>query len=176
VSTASTVGLGHHRPDQVTIGRAFAQYAALVGSIGVKTMGLRGDLDDYVQGVFLIALSRLETLRQPESFKAWLMAIALNHARVNLRRRRVRKFFPLEVAFRRGAVADPGPSPEDRVAAMRMRLVLESIPPDERQAWVARHIEGAKLEEVAELCNCSLATAKRRIAAARSKLECRLGR
>jgi RNA polymerase sigma-70 factor, ECF subfamily len=38
-------------------------------------------------------------------------------------------------------------------------------------AWSLRHIEGERLDEVAALCECSLATAKRRIAAASVRLE-----
>jgi RNA polymerase sigma-70 factor (ECF subfamily) len=33
-------------------------------------------------------------------------------------------------------------------------------------AWELRYVDGHKLEQVASLCDCSLATAKRRIAAA----------
>ena len=40
------------------------------------------------------------------------------------------------------------------------------IGPKERFAWVLRHVEGYQLEEVADACECSLATAKRWIAKA----------
>jgi RNA polymerase sigma-70 factor (ECF subfamily) len=41
-------------------------------------------------------------------------------------------------------------------------------------AWTLRHVEGESLEEVAVLCDCSLATAKRRIASAHEKIKQRL--
>jgi RNA polymerase sigma-70 factor (ECF subfamily) len=37
-------------------------------------------------------------------------------------------------------------------------------------AWTLRHVEGQKLEEVAQYCRCSLATAKRRISAAHTRM------
>ena len=46
------------------------------------------------------------------------------------------------------------------------RKSLAELPARERAAWLLRHVEGYELAEVARLCECSLATAKRRIAAA----------
>ena len=40
-----------------------------------------------------------------------------------------------------------------------------------RVAWTLNYVEGETLEEVARLCGCSLATAKRRIAAAQRFIE-----
>jgi RNA polymerase sigma-70 factor (ECF subfamily) len=46
---------------------------------------------------------------------------------------------------------------------------------DERIAWSLRYLEGESLEEVAEHCRCSLATAKRRILAANTFIHTQLG-
>jgi RNA polymerase sigma-70 factor (ECF subfamily) len=43
---------------------------------------------------------------------------------------------------------------------------LDRLGTAERLAWTLRHVEGERLDAVAQLCGCSLATAKRRIAAA----------
>ena len=51
---------------------------------------------------------------------------------------------------------------------------LDGLPARERVAWTLRHVEGESLEQVALLCDCSLATAKRRIASAHEKLRLRL--
>jgi RNA polymerase sigma-70 factor (ECF subfamily) len=45
---------------------------------------------------------------------------------------------------------------------------------EHRVAWTLRYVEGEKLERVAEHCGCSLATAKRRIAAAHAKIQSEL--
>jgi RNA polymerase sigma-70 factor (ECF subfamily) len=52
----------------------------------------------------------------------------------------------------------------------KVYAVLDALPSDERVAWSLRHVEGERLERVAELCGCSLATAKRRIAAAHQRI------
>jgi RNA polymerase sigma-70 factor (ECF subfamily) len=48
--------------------------------------------------------------------------------------------------------------------------VLEAMPTDLRIAWSLRHMHEETIESVAELTGCSLATAKRRIAAAQRVL------
>jgi RNA polymerase sigma-70 factor (ECF subfamily) len=53
---------------------------------------------------------------------------------------------------------------------MRIYRLLDELPANERLAWTLRHIEGEQVEAVASLCGCSLATAKRRIAAAQTFL------
>ena len=48
---------------------------------------------------------------------------------------------------------------------------LDRVPASDRIAWTLRYIEGQQLEEVAGICGCSLATAKRRISAAQERIE-----
>jgi len=49
--------------------------------------------------------------------------------------------------------------------------VLKKLPAQDRMAWMLRHVEGMPLSEVATHCDCSLATAKRRIASAHRVVE-----
>jgi RNA polymerase sigma-70 factor (ECF subfamily) len=49
------------------------------------------------------------------------------------------------------------------------------LPTAERIAWSLRTIEGLTLPAVAAACGCSLATAKRRIAAARAAIADHVG-
>ena len=53
--------------------------------------------------------------------------------------------------------------------------VLNRIPAGPRAAWVLRYLLDEPLDRVAEMCGCSLATAKRRIAAAERLLAPVLG-
>jgi RNA polymerase sigma-70 factor (ECF subfamily) len=53
--------------------------------------------------------------------------------------------------------------------------VLARVPVDCRAAWVLRHVEGEQLDAVALACRCSLATVKRRIAVAQSRIDEALG-
>lgn len=62
-------------------------------------------------------------------------------------------------------------SPEERLLLARVYAALDRISVDERLAWSLRHLEGERLDEVAALCGCSLATVKRRIASAQQTLK-----
>ena len=68
-----------------------------------------------------------------------------------------------------------GVSAEDRVLLANVYRVLDRVPTAERVAWSLRYVEGVALDEVARLCECSLATAKRRIAAAQAQIHEELG-
>jgi RNA polymerase sigma-70 factor, ECF subfamily len=48
---------------------------------------------------------------------------------------------------------------------------LRGVSSDQRVAWMLHVVEGWSLPEVAEACDCSLATVKRRIRAARESIE-----
>jgi RNA polymerase sigma-70 factor, ECF subfamily len=93
--------------------------------------------------------------------------------RRRLRRRRLLSFLgftqpsddaPLE------ALAPAGQSPEIAAEIAALDGVLRSLPVEQRIAWVLRYAEGETLEDVAKACSCSLATAKRRIAAAEARV------
>jgi RNA polymerase sigma-70 factor (ECF subfamily) len=65
-------------------------------------------------------------------------------------------------------------SPERRALLSRVYQVLDGMDVDQRLAWSLRYVEGEKLEQVAEHCGCSLATAKRRISAAHARIQAEL--
>jgi RNA polymerase sigma-70 factor (ECF subfamily) len=92
-------------------------------------------------------------------------------ARRQLRRRRLRQFVGLEQGPVTIEIVDTGLSPEKRALLARVYEILDAMPVDQRLAWTLRYVEGEKLEQVAERCGCSLATAKRRIAAAQAHLQ-----
>ena len=66
---------------------------------------------------------------------------------------------------------DTGISPERQALLARVYTVLDKLSVEQRLAWTLRHVEGEKLEQVAEHCSCSLATAKRRIASAHARIQ-----
>jgi RNA polymerase sigma-70 factor (ECF subfamily) len=145
---------------------AFRRYAPLVASLGLRITALRDEIDDFVQEVFLRATRGIGGLRHAGATKAWLVSITINVARQRLRMRKLRKMVGLDVPIEYEELVDPSLGPEDRVLLSRMYRALDTLPVNQRLAWSLRHIEGERLETVALLCSCSLATAKRRIVAA----------
>lgn len=67
------------RGDQSAFGRLYERYAGVVHGLLLAKVPSE-DADDLVQEVFLIAMRRISALREPNSFVAWLSAIARNLA------------------------------------------------------------------------------------------------
>jgi len=149
---------------------AFRRYAGYVAAIATRLLGRDDEVQDVVQEVFLAALSGLARLREPEAIKGWLATLTVRTATRQLRLRRFRSFFGLDEGRGCEPLIGPSASPEQRALLLRVYSLLDELPVSQRVAWTLRHVEGLKLEEVARLCKCSLATAKRRIAAAHERL------
>jgi RNA polymerase sigma-70 factor (ECF subfamily) len=157
------------RPAADDVDAVFRSYSGYVASVALRLLGRDADVDDVVQEVFLIAMRGLRNLREPAAIKGWLATVAVRIARRRLRKRRVRQFFGLEgEPDYAGVVAA---SQDKALLITRAYEILDELPVDQKIAWMVRHVEGEALESVAKICDCSLATAKRRIAAAQSALD-----
>jgi RNA polymerase sigma-70 factor (ECF subfamily) len=151
--------------------RAFTQlyhrYARYVAAVAYRVMGSDAELDDVVQEAFLDASKSLGSLREVAGLRAWLGRITVRRVHKRLARRRRWRWLVREQHETAAAVSDP---------ALRMRVAdlyraLDGLPPKVRIPWVLHRIEGETLPDVAAMCEISLATAKRRIAAASAHVE-----
>jgi RNA polymerase sigma-70 factor (ECF subfamily) len=159
------------RAETLEFAALFRRYAPYVARIGLRILGRPDEVDDLVQDVFLNVHRHLPALRDPGSVKAWLAAITVRAARRKLRKRRIVELFTRtreEPDY--GRIADEGASLEDRTHIAALFRALEALPVAERLAWSLRHLEGETMERVAELCSCSLSTAKRRVQSAHEML------
>jgi RNA polymerase sigma-70 factor (ECF subfamily) len=107
-------------------------------------------------------------LRDPAAVGGWLGQIAVNLVRRRFRKLRMLRFLGLD----RGAddatleaLADAAAPADQRAELALVDRKLRAMKPEVRLAWTLRRVEGLELTEVASLAGCSLATAKRRIAA-----------
>jgi RNA polymerase sigma-70 factor (ECF subfamily) len=155
----------------------YRRYAELVIGTARRLLGNADEAADVAQDSFLIAFDKLSTLRDASTFKTWLMQIAVRNVHRRFRRRRLLRFIGLDQtddgALEMLASSD---APLDvRADLSALAGVLAQIPATLRVPWMLRHVEGHELTEVAALCNCSLATAKRRIGAAESRVARRFG-
>ncbi|MGW4161874.1 RNA polymerase sigma factor, partial [Streptomyces sp. NPDC004788] len=72
--------------DQAARDRLVAAHLPLVYNIVGRAMNGHHDVDDVVQETMLRALGGLGTLRAPDSFRSWLVAIAMNTLRAHWQR------------------------------------------------------------------------------------------
>lgn len=149
----------------------FRRYAPYVAAVALRLLGRDDEVEDVVQDVFVQALRDLSQLREPRAVKGWLAALAVHTASKRLRRRRLRSFLGLDRVPRYEELVAPGATAEQRTLLSRIYTRLDELPTPQRVAWVLRYLEGEPLDSVAQICSCSLATAKRRIASVNSALE-----
>jgi len=151
-------------------GQLYRRFAPYVAAIGLRMLGRDDEVEDLVQDVFLDAQRGLAQLREVEAVKGWLATVTVRKAHRRLRARGLRRMLGLDDAPDYTSIVAPGASPAERAMLGNVYRALDQLPATERLAWGLRYIEGERLERVAELCGCSLATAKRRIAAAQSRV------
>ncbi|MFO0628431.1 MAG: hypothetical protein U0325_22855 [Polyangiales bacterium] len=92
----------------------------------------------------------------------------MNLARSRLRRRRLLQRLGLDRGDDVDLAAFPATalSPEDRAELSRISARLRALPADAQIAWTLRRVEAWALADIAASLGLSLATTKRRIAAA----------
>jgi RNA polymerase sigma-70 factor (ECF subfamily) len=150
--------------------RLYLRHVGYVTNLCLRLLGRRDEAEDAAQDTFLDVLEQLPRLRDPARLKHWITRIAVHKAHRRFRRRKLLRALGLYGAEVTDETLLP-PSAERSTQEQAMELeklsaVLAGLPDVQRAAWVLRYVDGHKLEQVALLCGCSLATAKRRIAAA----------
>jgi RNA polymerase sigma-70 factor (ECF subfamily) len=158
-----------------TLEALYADYASYVGAVASRLLGRAGEVDDIVQDVFALAVRGLRRRDDEREIKGWLAKVTVRRCLRQLRVRRLWGLLDSTPAPSYERLADPAAGPEERRLVSEVYGALDHLPARERVAWTLRHVEGESVERVAVLCECSLATAKRRIASAHEKLTKRLG-
>lgn len=159
--------------DEWALEALFRRHVDGVTRLVTRLVGRTHDADDAVQDAFAEALRDLAKLREPGAFGAWLHRIAVNRSRKVYRRRRLLRGFGLDRGIDDATLsqlASASAGPEDLAELAGIDRALGRLPTEQRIAWMLRHVEEHSLPEVAALTGCSLATAKRRVAAAESAL------
>jgi RNA polymerase sigma-70 factor, ECF subfamily len=151
----------------------YNRYVDYITGMVIRLLGRRAEAEDVVQDTFTIGFDRLATLEQPEAVRAWFARIAVRQ--ISRRTRRLKLLAalglhgPVRVPLESLATQDA--DAETLADLAEVGRILARQPTNDRVAWMLRYVEGEPLDEVARLCGCSLATAKRRIAAAALHLQ-----
>jgi RNA polymerase sigma-70 factor (ECF subfamily) len=154
------------RKDSHAGGMLFDRYAPLVRRILVRTLGPFYEVEDQVQDTFVAFFRQVETLKNTDALRAFLVSITVRTARHELRRRRVRRVLhlapPEEIA--EAAPAGREPDHDGREALRRLFAILDDLDTASRLVFTLRYLEEMELMEVAVAVGESLASVKRRLA------------
>jgi RNA polymerase sigma-70 factor (ECF subfamily) len=129
--------------DRAAFGVLYERFSRYVHGILLARLPA-DEASDLVQDVFLQAMERLGTLREPRAFAGWLATIARNRATDALRVRPVTE--PLDEQR-----AGPPASPEARADAQRALAAVQRLPEAYRETLVLRLVEGLTGPEIARL-------------------------
>jgi len=156
----------------------YRRHAAYLLAIAARLLGNRSEGEEIVQDTFVTAFEQLSALREPAALRGWLAQITVSLVRRRLRKARLLRMLGLD----RGAddatlaaLAAPGTHADQRAELALVDRALGTVSANVRIAWMLRMVEGLELAEVASSCGCSLATVKRRIAAAESAVRAHVG-
>jgi RNA polymerase sigma-70 factor (ECF subfamily) len=131
--------------DRAAFGALYERHARMVQAVLLARVAPDG-VADLVQDVFLLALGRLDTLRDDAAFAGWLATVARRRA-ADWRRRR-RDTVPLDEA---GAeLAAGAPDAEDRAAASQALSAIAALPGAYRETLLLRFVAGLSGPEIAE--------------------------
>src|SRR5262252_5079740 len=147
----------------------YRRHARYLLAIAARLLGNRNEGEEVVQDTFVTAFEQLRSLREPAAVRGWLAQIAVSLVRRRIRRVRLLRVLGLDRGAddaTLGALSAPGTSADQRAELALVDRALTTVSANVRIAWMLRMVEGLELAEVASACGCSLATAKRRIAAA----------
>ncbi len=130
-------------------------------------------VEDAVQDVFMVVLSRAESFEGRSSLRTWLYGIALRVARAHRRRRQTE---PLEDASLDGDARGPARETEHAEELRLLGALLAELEEPFREAFVLAEIEQLTAPEIAEVTGVKLNTVYSRIRLGRQRFEAALRR
>jgi len=153
---------------------SFEELVELHGEAVARTarglLGWRGDIDDVVQDVFVVALEKSPRFRGHCSLRTWLTVITLNRCRTYHRRqtiwRRVSKVF-MGHATESPAADSAGLEDE---TARAVRTAVASLAQADREVVVLNYFEHKSAAQIGELLGASQNAVEVRLHRARGKL------
>jgi|GEM_PF-1462868 len=153
-------------------GRLFDLYGKHVERVLIRTIGHDGEMEDMVQDVFLGAYRSGPNYQGSDAqLKAWISRIAVFTARGYLRKRKRRWWLRSADPVEMPEQASNEASPHTHEALRRTYAALDEMDPDLRIPLALRELEAMELAEIAQACDCSVSTIKRRLARARKAFE-----
>ncbi|MBV8300985.1 MAG: sigma-70 family RNA polymerase sigma factor [Candidatus Dormibacteraeota bacterium] len=159
------------RGDREAFAEVVARYQDRLYTMALRLLGNSADAADAVQETFIRAWLHIHELQGP-GLRAWLFRVTVNCSR-DLQRRAIRRpHDPLE--DERGNIVELPDAAQDpeRTVLNRQRLrdvlaVLESLPMDLRTVLVLREINELSYEEIGDVLQIPVGTAKSRVNRAR---------
>jgi RNA polymerase sigma-70 factor (ECF subfamily) len=152
------------------IAETWQRFAPMVLLSAQRALGSRTEAEDIVQEVFCAVFRRAKTLREPERLRSFVYSFAVRVLKAELRRRKVRGWFPFLTVESTPEVAYSASDFESRDLLAKLYALLNRLSARDRLVFVLRRMESMTVEEIASTMDISISTVKRSIAHASGRL------
>ena len=148
------------------------EHQSMVYSVAWHCLHDRAVAEEVAQDVFLELHRRLGSMESPAHARNWLRRMAVHRSIDEIRRRRYRPWVGLERAPEPAVPAGSG----DPMLAGRLRRLVAALPEGSRMLVVLRFQEEMEWNEICEILDLPLGTAKSRLHRALRTLREKLAR
>lgn len=117
---------------------------------------------DLTQDVMVKAITHIKTFSGKAKFSTWLVSIASNAYKDNLRRKK--KISDVEIETLE--IQSPDSVEEivlQKGEILKIKKVLTDIPEEKRKVFILKHYYNYSYEEIARILNCPLGTVRSRL-------------
>jgi RNA polymerase sigma-70 factor (ECF subfamily) len=149
----------------------FKRHMSQILGISRRLLAGQEGADDVAQDALVDAIGHLDALTNPQAFTSWMASIVVRRALGHLRNGRLllrlglRSPTPLDLE----TLISPGAPTDVVIELQAVRAALDCLPEQERMVLILRRVGGLRLSEIGRRMNVSLATVKRRLAAAEDR-------
>lgn len=161
--------------DKAAFGNLIEAYQTPVYNLAYRTLGNAGEAEEAAQEAFIRAYTRLHTYNPEHKFSTWMLSITSNYCIDQLRKRRALLLSIDEpLPAHPSLMSEKSQGPEAQLLHSEreemVQSLLETLPPDYRQAVVLRYWYDLSYEEIAEMMETSVSAIKSRLFRARKQL------
>jgi RNA polymerase sigma-70 factor (ECF subfamily) len=160
-----------HTEPSMQFGDLVRQHQSMVYSLAWHCLRDRAVAEEIAQDVFLELHRQLGSLESPTHVRNWLRRTAVHRSIDEIRRRRYRPWLRLDQAPEPAVPAHGG----DLLLEERLRKLVASLPEKSRLLVVLRFQEDLEWDEICEILDLPLGTAKSRLHRALEMLRTKLG-
>jgi RNA polymerase sigma-70 factor (ECF subfamily) len=161
--------------DAAAFREIFRAHRQDVARVVYRLLGPSPDVDDVVQEVFLHVYRSLPSFRGDSRFSTWLYRLAVNVARMHLRKGRSRPRFadvdlPDVASEDEARRDDPESLSEQRLRVRALYRLLDGLGDKKREVIVLHDFEGMPAKEISALVGAPVLTVRTRLFYARKEL------
>jgi RNA polymerase sigma-70 factor (ECF subfamily) len=121
--------------------------------------------NDLTQETYERAVRQLRRFRGDGPVRSWLLTIARRVCAAEVSARQRQRQTSANLSASRDPIATG-----DKTLQVEMALLLDTLEPDRRAAFVLTQMLGFSYEETAQICDCPIGTVRSRVARARDDL------